>query len=480
MMASRSPLASSLPHGKGIPGLPLLLLGGFVTIFDLFVVNVAIPSMQRDLGASFAQIGFVLADYELAFGALLITGGRLGDRFGRRRLYLWGMALFTLASLLCGIAPTVEALIAARVFQGGAAALLFPQIYASLHVLYDADTQRRAFAWLGMTLGFAAIAGQVLGGWLVHLDLAGLGWRTIFLINLPIGLLTLLFGGRVAESRLEQRPDLDGVGVLLVAAGLTLLLVALLEGPARHWPLWCWGALVLSGLLLAQFSLQQRRRQRRGLLPLVDMTLLRQPAFALGCVLVTLIYSTSSSFFLCFALLVQTGLGLDPFQAGALFAPASAGFMASSLLASRWVSRYGATTLVAGGGLYAVSLGLLIMQVKWTAEGGLLAWWIPALIAVGFGQGLVMTPLLNLILGVVPRRQAGMASGVISTLQQVGAALGVCAMGMLFLGTLRAAPAAEPAAAHVDAFVVAMLYNLTAAVVSCVLLQRLRRLGHNA
>ena len=268
--------------------------------------------------------------------------------------------------------------------------------------------------------------------------------------------------------------------MLLVAAGLTLLLVALLEGPARHWPLWCWGALVLSGLLLAQFSLQQRRRQRRGLLPLVDMTLLRQPAFALGCVLVTLIYSPSSSFFLCFALLVQTGLGLDPFQAGALFAPASAGFMASSLLASRWVSRYGATTLVAGGGLYAVSLGLLIMQVKWTAEGGLLAWWIPALIAVGFGQGLVMTPLLNLILGVVPRRQAGMASGVISTLQQVGAALGVCAMGMLFLGTLRAAPAAEPAAAHVDAFVVAMLYNLTAAVVSCVLLQRLRRLGHNA
>ncbi|MCE7522411.1 MFS transporter [Alloalcanivorax xenomutans] len=479
-MASRSPLASSLPHGKGIPGLPLLLLGGFVTIFDLFVVNVAIPNMQRDLGASFAQIGFVLAGYELAFGALLITGGRLGDRFGRRRLYLWGMALFTLASLLCGIAPTAEALIAARVFQGGAAALLFPQIYASLRVLYDADTQRRAFAWLGMTLGFAAIAGQVLGGWLVHLDLAGLGWRTIFLVNLPVGLVTLMFGGRLAESRLEQKPDLDGPGVLLVAAGLTLLLVALLEGPARHWPLWCWGALVLSGLLLAQFSLQQHRRQRRGLLPLVDMTLLRQPAFALGCVLVTLIYSTSSSFFLCFALLVQTGLGLDPFQAGALFAPASAGFMASSLLASRWVARYGTATLVAGGGLYAVSLGVLIAQVNWTASGGQLAGWIPVLIAVGFGQGLVMTPLLNLILGVVPRRQAGMASGVISTLQQVGAALGVCAMGMLFLGTLQAAPAADPATAHVGAFVVAMLYNLTAAVVSCVLLQRLRRLGHNA
>ncbi len=463
------------PSRPRAPGLPVLLLGGFVTIFDLFVVNVAIPSIQRDLGASFAQIGFVLAGYELAFGAFLITGGRLGDRFGRRRLYLAGTALFTLASLWCGLAGSATALIVARFFQGAAAALLFPQIYACLRVLYTPDTQRRAFAWLGMTLGLAAIAGQVLGGALVHMDLAGLGWRTVFLVNLPIGALTLLFGGRIAESRLDETPSLDGPGLVLVATGLTLLLVALLEGPSHHWPLWSWLTLMAAALLLAAFVGQQARRPGRGRLPLVDMALMRRPAFALGCLLVMLVYSTSSSFFLSFALLVQTGLGLDPLQAGLLFAPASAGFMASSLLAARWVARAGTGVLVAGAALYALALAAMVMQIGLTGERGASAAWVPVLIVVGFGQGLVMTPLLNQVLGVVAARQAGMASGVVATLQQVGAALGVCVMGMLFMGRRRGAADLDPAAAHVQAFVAAMLYNVVAATLSCGLLWALRR-----
>ena len=461
---------------SGLPGLPVLLLGGFVTIFDLFVVNVAIPSIQQDLGASFAEIGFVLAGYELAFGAFLITGGRLGDRFGRRRLYLAGMALFTLASLWCGLAGSATALIVARFFQGAAAALLFPQIYTSLRVLYSADNQRRAFAWLGMTLGLAAIAGQVVGGALVHLDLAGLGWRTVFLVNLPIGAVTLLFGARIAETRLPRAPSLDGAGLVLAGTGLTLLLVGLLEGPSHHWPLWSWLTLAAAGLLLAAFVRQQARRPGQGRLPLVDMALMRQPGFALGCLLVMLVYSTSSSFFLSFALLVQTGLGLGPLQAGLLFAPASAGFMASSLLAARWVARAGAGVLVAGAGLYAVALAAMVLQIGLTGVRGASVEWVPVLILVGFGQGLVMTPLLNQVLGVVPTPQAGMASGVVATLQQVGAALGVCVMGMLFMGRLNAAAEAGPAAAHVQAFVAAMLYNVAAAALACGLLWALRRL----
>ncbi|KJG00414.1 MFS transporter, partial [Raoultella planticola] len=228
-----SPLCFSMPRERETPpwaGLSVLLLAGFVTIFDLFVVNVAIPSIQAGLGANFAEIGLIVAGYELAFGVLLITGGRLGDRFGRRRLFIIGMAGFTLASAFCGLAPDTGYLISARVLQGLAAALLFPQVYASIRVNFAGNDRRKAFGLLGMTLGLAAIAGQVLGGWLVHVDLFGLSWRTLFLINVPVGVLAILTARSIPESAAPQRPQLDWIGVVLISSGLTLLLVPLIEG----------------------------------------------------------------------------------------------------------------------------------------------------------------------------------------------------------------------------------------------------------
>ncbi|KFX18637.1 MULTISPECIES: MFS transporter [Pectobacterium] len=457
-------------------GLSVLLMAGFVTIFDLFVVNVAIPSMQADLGASFSQIGFIVAGYELAFGVLLITGGRLGDVFGRRRLFVVGMAGFTLASALCGLAPSAGFLIGARILQGLAAALLFPQVYASIRVNFDGDDSRRAFGLLGMTLGLAAIAGQVLGGWLVHANLFGLGWRSIFLINVPIGLLAIAAARFIPESRTPQRPSLDWTGVALVCVGLTLLLVPLIEGPGQGWPAWSLWMLATATLLLAIFYRQQERRQRAGHLPLVDMRLLAQRRFLLGVLLVLLVYSTSSSFFLCFALLVQTGLGLDPFLAGSIFAPCSVGFVLASLAAPRLVARWGTAAIVAGALVYAVSISLLIMQVQIAGADLVAVRLIPVLVVVGAGQGFIMTPLLNLVLGFVDEIQAGMASGVISTVQQVGAALGVAVVGILF-GTALATgdDAAAQAGQYVSAFVAGMLYNLVAALLVCILLLMLVR-----
>ncbi|MEQ6969034.1 MFS transporter [Pectobacterium polaris] len=457
-------------------GLSVLLMAGFVTIFDLFVVNVAIPSMQADLGASFAQIGFIVAGYELAFGVLLITGGRLGDVFGRRRLFVVGMAGFTLASALCGLAPSAGFLIGARILQGLAAALLFPQVYASIRVNFDGNDSRRAFGLLGMTLGLAAIAGQVLGGWLVHANLFGLGWRSIFLINVPIGLLAIAAARFIPESRTPQRPSLDWTGVALVSVGLTLLLVPLIEGPGQGWPAWSLWTLFAATLLLAFFYRQQERRQRAGHLPLVDMRLLAQRRFLLGVLLVLLVYSTSSSFFLCFALLVQTGLGLDPFLAGSIFAPCSVGFVLASLAAPRLVARWGTAAIVAGALVYAVSIGLLIMQVQIAGADLVAVRLIPVLVVVGAGQGFIMTPLLNLVLGFVDEAQAGMASGVISTVQQVGAALGVAVVGILF-GTALATgdDAVAQAGQYVSAFVAGMLYNLVAALLVCILLLMLVR-----
>lgn len=471
--------SSTLPQGGADTppwlGLSVLLLGGFITIFDLFVVNVAIPSMQADLSASLAQIGFVVAAYELAFGAMLITGGRLGDVFGRRRVFVWGMAAFTVASALCGLAPSAEFLIAARVLQGLTAALLLPQVYASIRVHFDGPHGRRAFGLLGMTLGLAAIAGQVLGGWLVYVNWLDWGWRTIFFINVPIGLLAMALAGFIPESRAPQRPGLDWLGVLLVSLGLALLLVPLLEGPAQGWPAWSVGALVTAFGLFVLFYLQQERLRRRGGWPLVDMRLLVQPHFAVGAWLVLLIYSTSSSFFLCFALLVQSGLGLDPWLAGRIFAPCSLGFVLASLAAPKWVARWGMRAIVAGALVYAMAIAALIAQVQLAGGGLQPLWLIPVLVVVGAAQGLIMTPLLNLVLGFVDKAQAGMASGVISTLQQIGAALGVAVVGMLFgaaLGQTGAAPQAEQ---YASAFVAGMRYNLVAAVLIAVLLLVLAR-----
>ncbi|WP_075258207.1 MFS transporter [Herbaspirillum camelliae] len=461
-------------------GLAVLLLAGFVTIFDLFVVNVAIPSMRAGLGASFAQIGFIVAGYELAFGVLLITGGRLGDLFGRRRLFVVGMAGFTLASALCGLVPSAGFLIGARVLQGLAAALLFPQVYASIRVNFEGDDSRRAFGLLGMTLGLAAIAGQVLGGWLVHADLFGLGWRSIFLINVPIGLFAVAAARYIPESRAPQRPTLDWTGVALVSAGLALLLVPLIEGPGQGWPAWSLLSLGVAVLLLALFHRQQEQRRMAGGLPLVDMRLLVQRRFALGAVLVLLVYSTSSSFFLCFALLVQTGLGLDPFEAGSIFAPCSVGFVLASLSAPRLVARWGTRAIVAGALVYAASIGLLIAQVRIAGAELVPARLIPVLVLVGAGQGFIMTPLLNLVLGFVDDAQAGMASGVISTVQQVGAALGVAVVGILFGAALAGNGAATHAGQYVAAFVAGMLYNLSAAMLVCVLLLMLARTQRSA
>ncbi|VEA64028.1 Spectinomycin tetracycline efflux pump [Serratia plymuthica] len=453
---------------RGLPGLPVLLLGGFVTVFDLFVVNVAVPVVQQQFAADFAGVGLIIAGYELAFGVLLIAGGRLGDRFGRRRLFSLGMLGFTLTSALCGMATSLSMLIAARFLQGAAAALLFPQIYALLRVLYGPQQRRRAFAWLGMTLGLAAIFGQILGGFIIEADIFGSGWRMIFLVNLPIGALALLAARRIPESRLEQAQRLDGVGLLLAAAGLLLLLVPLLEGPSRGWPWWVWPALALAVSVLWVFVRWERRLALHTGDAVLDPALFRQGSFGPGVAVVLAIYSTASSFFLCFALLLQAGIGLTPFQAGSLFAPASAAFMLASFLAPKLAQRWGNGVLPGGVAVYAAGMAWLVVQVLWGTAPANPLWLLPGLVILGFGQALSMTPLLNLVLGLAKEHQAGMAAGVISTVQQVGGALGIAASGAFFVPLLAAGGGADR---YGQAFAGAMIYNLSAMGVAFVLLR---------
>lgn len=458
-------------------GLAILLLGGFMTVFDLFVVNVAIPSMQADLGASFAEIGFVIAGYELAFGVLLIAGGRLGDRHGRRRLFSLGMIGFAVTSFLCGIAPNTTSLIVARLLQGAAGAILFPQIYALLRVMYDEAGRMRAFGLLGMTLGLAAIAGQVLGGLIVESDLFGLGWRIIFLVNLPIGIVAAMLARTIPESRVTEAMRVDWPGIGLATTGLLLLLLPLLEGPNVKWAAWTWASMTASAVLLAAFLIWESREGRKGRNPAIDLGLFRNGGFSAGSLVVLLIYSTSTSLFLCFALLVQSGLGLTPFEAGMLFAPASVGFVAASLLAPRLVARFG-TIGIAGGALtYAAGIGWLIVSAAGLSGKDDASTLLPALILFGFGQGLSMTPLLNLVIGFVEGRHAGMAAGIISTMQQVGGAFGVSIVGIFFVSILDSdtAQGVPQALRHADAFAGAMIYNLIAVLAAAALITWITR-----
>ncbi len=473
-------VSARAPAAMDRRGLAVLLSGGFITIFDLFVVNVAIPSMQSTLSASFAQISFIIAAYELAYGVLLIAGSRLGDRHGRRRVFMLGMAGFALASALCGLAPTADTLIAARILQGMAAAMLFPQVYALIRVSYDGQARRRAFGLLGMTLGLAAIAGQVLGGWIVHADLFGLAWRGIFLINVPLGLLAWRLACHIPESREPSGADMDWPGAALVGVGLALLLLALIEGPQRHWPAWTVACGLASAAVLAGFARMQRRIGSRGGAPLVDLALLAQPRFAAGCVLVMLVFSTASALFLCYALLVQTGFGLDALTAGLIFAPASVGFVAGSMAAPRLAARFGTPAITLAALLYGAATAALILRVK-AAGAGLDPWsLLPVLVWLGAAQGAVNTPLVNLALGFVDDRRAGMAAGIVSTLQQIGAALGVSAVGMLFSGTLQACGGAGRAECHARAFANALQFNVAAILAAAALLWWLGRRNRRA
>ncbi|MDC9581656.1 MFS transporter [Xenorhabdus sp. PR6a] len=464
---------------KDYLALSVLLSAGFVTIFDLFVVNVAIANIQLHLHASLFQVTLVIVTYEIGFGLLLITGGRLGDLFGRRRLFQLGVLAFTLTSLLCGLAPTTTFLIFARFLQGLSAALLFPQVYASIRVSFDDDNRRRAFGLLGMTLGFAAIAGQTLGGWMIFVNLWDLQWRSIFLVNVPIGLLALIFSGYFNESIAQKKTELDLSGVALSSMGISALLLPLLVGSTLGWPIWCWALLFLACLMLLQFIRHEKRYVAKGKTPLFNFDLLKNKQFSLGCLLVLFVYSTSSSFFLVFALFLQNGLGFNALDAGLIFAPASIGFVLSSLNAPYWVKRVGGKAIMAGGLLYMLSFIALIVAINslLPANSSITASLfviVPILILLGYGQGFVMTPLLNIVLAFVNMKFAGMASGVIATLQQIGAAFGVAIVSMLVQWHFTEIDTPS-FVTYQNAFVHSMLYNVIATFIAFYLLRKLHR-----
>jgi EmrB/QacA subfamily drug resistance transporter len=417
--------------------LPVVLAGTFMVVLDFFIVNVAMPTMQADLRASAGAVEWVVAGYGLTFATLLITAGRLGDQVGRRRMFSIGLALFTIASAACGLAPTATALVVARLAQGVAAALLSPQVLSIIGVAYAGADRVRALSVYGIVLGLAAVGGQLIGGVLVQADVAGLGWRSCFLINVPIGAAALVFAPRlVPESRAARTSRLDLTGTALVTAALTAVVLPLVEGRQHGWPLWTWLSLAAAPALVAAFALHQRGLSRRRGAPLLDPGLFRERAFSAGLLTQLVFWCGQASFFLVLALYLQMGRGLDALQAGLVFTILAAAYLAASLEAPKLTLRLGRRLPAAGALVLAAGHGLLAASVADVGTSGSVGLLAPALALIGAGMGLVITPLTSTVLRTLEPQRAGAAAGVLSTMQQFGNALGVAVTGAIFFGAL--------------------------------------------
>ena len=415
--------------------LPVLLAGTCLIVLDFFIVNVAMASMQHDLHAGATAVEWVVAGYGLTFAVFLLAAGRLGDRVGRRRMFAAGVALFTAASLLCGVAPSAELLVLARLVQGVGGAMISPSVLALIGTLYAGPDRAKAIGIYATVMGLAAAGGQLVGGVLLQLDVLGLGWRTVFLINVPVGIATLLVVGRVVpESKATVATRIDVVGIVLATAALTALVLPLVDGRAHGWPLWSLVSLGAAPVLFADFLLWQRRLVRRGGSPLVDPTWFGDRTFAVGMATQLAFWAGQASYFLVLALYLQLGRGLSAMDAGLVFSILAFTYLVASMRAPALVGRFGRAVVVEGA--LVLAAGHVVTVVAVSSYGGSVVALVPGLLLVGAGMGLCLAPITAIVLANVDPQRAGAVSGLLSTMQQVGNCLGVAVIGVIFFGAV--------------------------------------------
>jgi EmrB/QacA subfamily drug resistance transporter len=429
---------SARPYDSADPrrwlALAVLLLAAAMDLIDTTVVTVALPAIGDDLGASPAALEWTVAGYALAFGLGLITGGRLGDAYGRRRIFLTGLVGFTAASALCGIAPSGEALVAMRVVQGAFAALMLPQVVAIIAASFPEGDRTKAYGMFGAVAGIATVLGPLLSGFVLELDV--LGWRPIFLVNVPIGL-ALIAATRavVRESRSDRPPRPDFGGAALLGTALVLLLLPLVEGHQLGWPVWTIASMAASVPALGLFAIHQRRRERSGASPLVPPALFRRHAFT-GGILATLAFFSVPPALLFVITIALQSLGFSALDAAVAFVPLSLASAPAAVASTALAPRLGRRLMVVGALLVAVGIAGVLIAVE-LGGAALTAWsLLPGMIVTGLGLGLAAPTLIDAVQAGVDPADAGAASGVRSTAGQLGGAAGVVLVGIVFYGTL--------------------------------------------
>ncbi len=423
----------------------VLIAGALMDLIDVTIVNVALPTIRRSLGASATELEWVVSGYLLAFAAILIIAGSLGDRFGRKRLFLVGVAVFGAASLWAGLSATAAELITARVIQGSGAALMSPQVLATFRVIFSGRERGKAFALYGAMAGFATAIGLVLGGVLTDANLFGWSWRAVFLVNVPVALVTLAAGIRIIPSTSDPRagrPNL--LAGALLAGALVAIVYPLLEGRQLGWPAWTWLLMAAGVAAVAVLAAWEARgpaawsvrgpAARTVTAPLLRPRLFRIPAFAAGLGVLVAFAVGLQGFFLMVALWLQAGEHFSPLKAGLTALAFSAGSFALAPLAVPVALRYGRRVLVLGGVMMAAGTAAVTAFVSQVGVGGSPWPVVPGLAVAGGGLALLVIPLGNVVLAAVPAEAAGGASGLFSTAQQLGGAIGVALLGTVFFG----------------------------------------------
>jgi len=434
----------------------VMITGALMDMIDVTIVNVALPTIRRDLQASATQLEWVVSGYMLAFAAALIIAGNLGDLFGRKKVFLCGVAVFGVASLAAGLSGSGAELIAARVVQGAAAAAMAPQVLATFRAVFAGSERGKAFSIYGAMLGFASAVGLLLGGVLTDANLFGWSWRAVFFVNVPVAAGSLIAGLRfVPETRDPgaRRPDVPGA--VLLAASLVAIVYPLLEGRQFGWPAWVWLLLVAGLAGLGVLGLLEARRDGRrnggrggggrggggakapeGAAPLLRAGLFRVPAFAAGLGVQLAFAAGMQGFFLAFALWLQAGEHFSPLKAGLTAAAFSVGSFIGAPAAVPLAQRHGRRVLAIGGLLMAAGIAGISLAAPHVGLGGSPWPVVPGLVVAGAGLALLVIPLVNVVLAAVPVEAAGGASGLFSTAQQLGGAVGVALAGTVFFGYL--------------------------------------------
>ncbi len=463
------------PDSTVKPGgiLAVLLLGQFMAILDVSIVNVAAPTLQGDLNASGAGLQLAIAGYTISYAVLLITGARLGDRIGHGRAFRAGLAGFTLASLLCGLAPTTGTLIAFRFAQGVGAALMMPQVMSLIQRTFDGAARARALSLYSAVIACGAVVGQVLGGVIVSADLFGTGWRPVFIVNVPIGLALLVLARKnLPADRGERARGLDPAGVVTLSAAVLLLVLPLVLGHEEHWPVWCWVSLAASVLGFAAFVQVERRLAARGGSPLVSGRVLRAPGLLVGAAALFVALINYAGYLFAFALHLQSGLGESPQRAGLAFAPMAIGFAITGLTWRRLPARMHGPMIPIGLVVAAGAYLLLAPIMRGGGDGGLTM--ELDLLLVGLALGIAFSPMIAVALTHVPLAEAADASGVLVTVFQLGQVVGVATLGTTYLSLVHG-PGAHESAHAVSVTLVVLAVSALAAAAFAVALVRPRR-----
>ena len=451
-------------------GFVVVLAASVMDLLDSTITQTAAPAIRRDLGGPYTDLEWITAAYTLAMSATLLLGSRLGDAYGRRRVLLAAFAAFVGASVLCALAPSPQALVGARALQGATAAIMVPQGFGLIRELFGDEGQQKAFAVFGPVMGLAAVAGPLLGGGLVDLDLLGLGWRAIFLVNVPLGLAAIVAGLRFLPRVAPSTPGarLDAPSVLLAMTGTVALVYPLIQGREHGWPAWSLALLAGGVVTLGAFAALQVRRSRQGRTPLVEPSILARRPYVAGLAVVLGFIGAMGGMVIALNIMFQIGLGFSPLACGVATVAIPVAAIGGSIASSALLSRIGRATMHIG--IVTMALGLLVVDVVMrSAGGGTTAWMLAAPLAItGFGMGMVFVPMFDVILAGVAPHEIGSASGLLESVQQLAMSLGIAAVGTVLFAHLAGGrgPAAFVGATD-HALLVAVGFLAAAAIAVC-------------